>query len=162
MIASTYGYDVRHGGKVLGAKTEHDSDILPFGVLQEVFRFQGPKAKSKFLQRKARPLTVKIYKDYDFNQNQLKKINYLRGVENYYEFSGHDQSSLYSRGAIYDGDAYSVLPSGAKEFMLVDKEGDDIVNFQYVKQEGVPRIRKVEPIVIGNKVQEHVFLEVKK
>lgn len=166
VLWSTYGYDLRQAMKVIGARTKYDSDILPFGVLQEVLRLQGSKAKRKPVQSKTRPVTVKIYKDLDFNQyqteNQMKKINYLRGVENYYEFSGHDQSSLYNSGDIYNGDAFSVLPYGRKQFMLVDKEGDDIVNFQYVNQEGVPRIRKVEPIVIGNKIQEHIFLEVKK
>lgn len=162
LFGSSNGYGKRPIVKVIGAKTGYDSDVLPYGVLQEILRLQMPKPKRK----KIRPVTVKIYKDRDYNQYQIensmqKKINYLRGVDNYFEFSKlKDDQDVF--GDVYNGIDYNVLPNGGKHFMLVDNEGNDIVDLRYVKDKGIPRITKVEPIVIGNMLQEHVFLEVKK
>lgn len=156
LFRSSYGYGPRPVVKVIGAETNYDRAILPFGVLQEVLRLQRPKPRRKTIQR---PVTVKIYKDQGFHHQ--KKINYLRGVDNYYEFAGSNDQSLYG-DTIYSGDAYSVLPYGRKEFMLVDKGGDEIVDLQYLKDKGIPRITKVDPIIIGNTVQEHIYLEVRK
>lgn len=164
MIGRSRGYGQRPHVKVIGAKTNFDSGVLPFGVLQEILNLQRPKPRKKTIHRRTKPVTVKIYKDYDVNQyeieNSMKKINYLRGVENFYEFAGSHKFNDHS--SIYSGDAYSVLPYGGKEFMLVDKEGDEIVDLKYIREKGIPRITKVEPIVIGKRIQEHVFLEVKK
>ncbi|KAL5276401.1 hypothetical protein ACFFRR_001932 [Megaselia abdita] len=170
LIRSSDGYGQRPVVKVIGAKTNYDSAVLPYGVLQEIFKLQRSKIRRKPIQRKTRPVTIKIYKDKDFNQYQIentmrKKINYLGGVDNYFDFAGpqhYRDDTFYNGDNIYNGDAYSVLPYGGKEFMLVDKEGDEIADLRYLKEKGVPRITRVEPIIVGKRIQEHVFLEVKK
>lgn len=164
LINDSDGYGQRPIVKVIGAKTNFDSAVLPFGVLQEILNLQRPKPRRKPVHRRTRPVTIKIYKDND-HVPQMKKINYLRGVDNYYEFAGshgYNEQPFYDRDTVYSGDAYSVRPYSGQDFLLVDKDGDEIADLKYVRDKGIPKITKVEPIIIGKRVQEHVYLEVKK
>lgn len=135
-LGSCHEYSSRPIVKTIGTEANHDSDVLPFAVLQEVFRMVVPKDEKK-------PL----------NQN---KVNYLKGSRrNYYA----EHRYFYPQRSNAD---YTIHPYGENIYVLVDKEGDAIIDLQYVKNKGKPTITKVEFVASGNRFQEHVFLETKK